>query len=163
MDTVRMVDPTTPRAAAVYLLALRPLLATISGGRRALVRSIKELVEDARRDGPFFKHRALAIGNGRLAFFGEARRQFDAIAPPPSCRDVHRTLGRYLDRLMAASNVMVTVGVTGQLADVRRAQQLLDEAAEFAHQFNEEHERLLELLRALLHDARYRRRMATAA
>lgn len=163
MDNVRTLDPNTPRAAAVYLLALRPLLATISGGRRALVRSIKELVEDARRDGPFFKHRALAIGNSRLAFFGEARRQFDAIVPPPSCREVHRTLGRYLDRLMAASNVMVTVGVTGDLDDLRRAQAHLEEAARYARQFNEEHERLLEVLRGLVHDARYRRRMVTAA
>jgi hypothetical protein len=163
MDTIRAADPNTPRAAAEYLLALRPLLATISGGRRALIRSIKELVEDARRDGPFFKHRALAIGNSRLAFFGEARRQFDALAPPPSCRDVHRTLGRYLDRLMAASNVMVTVGVTGDLDDVRRAQAHLKEATDFGRQFNEEHERLLEVLRGLVHDARYRRRMVTAA
>jgi hypothetical protein len=163
MDNPRPPDPNSPRAAAVYLLALRPLLATISGGRRALIRSIKELVEDARRDGPFFKHRALAIGNSRLAFFGEARRQFDAIAPPPSCRDVHRTLGRYLDRLMAASNVMVTVGVTGDLDDVRRAQAHLKEATDFGRQFNEEHERLLEVLRGLVHDARYRRRMVTAA
>ena len=163
MDNPPALDPNSPRAAAVYLLALRPLLATISGGRRALVRSIKELIEDAHRDGPFFKHRALAIGNSRLAFFGEARRQFEAIAPPPSCRDVHRTLGRYLDRLLAASNVMVTVGVTGDIADLRRAQARLEQAAALARQFNEEHERLLEVLRGLVHDARYRRRMVTAA
>lgn len=163
MDTVHAADPNTPRAAAVYLLALRPLLATISGGRRALVRSVKELVEDARRDGPYFKHRALAIGNGRMAFFGEARKQFEAIPPPPSCRDVHRTLGRYLDRLMSAANVMVTVGVTGELADLRRAHANLQEAAQFGRQFNEEHERLLEVLRGLVDDARYRQRMVTAA
>ncbi|HEV8638957.1 MAG TPA: hypothetical protein VG370_32515 [Chloroflexota bacterium] len=156
---VRPPDPNSPRAAAVYLLALRPMLGTISGGRRALVRSLRDLAEDARRGGPLVRERALTIGNERLAFFQEARRQFEAIAPPPPGRAIHAGLAQWFDRMMAACNGVVTFGITGQVADLRRAGRYLEEAATHAHEFNEEHRRLVALMRGLVEDRRFRRRM----
>jgi hypothetical protein len=158
---VRPPDPNSPRAAAGYLLALRPMLGTISGGRRALVRSLRDLAEDARRGGPLLLERARTIGNERLAFFAEARRQFEATAPPPPGRAIHAALAQWFDRMMAACNGVITFGITGQISDLRRAQRYLEEAADFAHTFNEEHRRLVALMRGLVEDRRFRRRMVT--
>jgi hypothetical protein len=156
---VRPPDPGSPRAAAVYLLALRPLLGTLSGGRRALLKSLRALAQDARRGGPLYRERALAVGNERLAFFQEARRQFEAIEPPPPAQAIHAELAHWFDRMMAACNGIVAFGVGGQVADLRRAQRYLEEAGEHAHAFNEEHRRLVALMRGLVEDRRFRRRM----
>jgi hypothetical protein len=157
----RPLDPNSPRAAAVYLLALRPMLGTISGGRRALVGSLRDLVEDARRGGPLFLERARAIGDERLSFFQAARRQFEAIPPPPPAQALHAALAQWFDRMIAACNGVTAFGMTGRVADLRRAQRYLEKAAEHAHAFNEEHRRLVALMRGLVEDRRFRRRMVT--
>ena len=151
-------DPNSPRAAATYLVSLRPLLAAASGGRRAMVRSVRALVEDVRRGKPPAA-RAQAIGAERLVFFEEARRQLDAIVAPVPCEPCRQTFARWLDRMADASRATETWGITGDAANLDRVQRYLREAQALARAFNAEHAHLVELMREMLTEDEIRTRL----
>jgi hypothetical protein len=153
------VDPASPRAAAAYLVRLRPILGDATGVRRALLRSMRELGDEVRRGGPMVAERATAIGNERIGVFHALRDQLALIVPPPSCEPAHMTLGRWLDRLIDCCEVLRTVGATGDLAQLHRAQSLLAESREYARGFNDEHTALVGEIRDLVDDATERARL----
>jgi hypothetical protein len=147
------IDPASPRAAAAYLVRLRPILGDATGVRRALVRSLRELGDDVRRGGPMVAERSAAIGNERIGVFRALREQVHGLAPPPSCEAAHMTLGRWLGRLIDCCEVLRTVGTTGDVTELGRALTLLDEAREYARGFNVEHAALVGELRELVDEA----------
>jgi hypothetical protein len=155
------VDPASPRAAATYLVRLRPILGDATGVRRALVRSLRELGDDVRRGGPMVVERAAAIGNERIGVFRALRDQVQNLAPPPSCENAHLTLGRWLGRLIDCCEVLRTVGTTGDVAELGRALTLLDESREYARGFNVEHAALVGEIRDLVDDATEQARLPT--
>ena len=157
--TEHVSDPASPRAAADYLVALRPLLGEATAARRALVTSIGALAEDVRRSGPMVAERAAAIGSERLETFHDLVGRLDSMAPPPSCHACHLTLGRWLHRLADCCDVLISVGNTGDVAQLRRAEALLAESREYARGFNAEHARLMAELRDLVDAATARARL----
>jgi hypothetical protein len=154
-----VVDPASPRAAAAYLVRLRPILGDATGVRRALVRSLRELGDDVRRGGPMVAERATAIGNERIGVFRALRGQLDGLAPPPACETAHMTLGRWFGRLIDCCEVLRTVGTTGDVAQLGVALTLLGEAREYARGFNVEHATLVGEIRDLVDDATERARL----
>lgn len=154
-----VVDPGSPRAAAAYLIRLRPIVGDATGVRRALAHSLRELADDVRRGGPMVAERAGAIGNERIGVFHALRDQLDQVTPPPSCEAAHMTLGRWLNRLIDCCDVLRTVGTTGDVAQLGRAQSLLAEAREYARGFNDEHAALVGEIRDLVDDATLRARL----
>lgn len=153
------VDPASPRAAATYLVSLRPILGDATGVRRALARSLRDLGDDVRRGGPMVPERASAIGTERIGVFRALREQLARLAPPPSCEAAHMTLGRWLDRLIDCCEVLRTIGTTGEVAQLRRAQSLLAAAREYARGFNDEHAALVGEIRDLVDEATERARL----
>jgi hypothetical protein len=141
--------PASPRAVAAYLVALRPALGGALIARQEWVRRMGVLMEDARRGNPA----TVANGAGRLGaeFGGRFRDSLAAIArltPPPSCAIAHREATRWLDRLVEGCDVLVRVGRTGTMTELRRAQDLFADSRAHARGFNVEHTRLVVELRA---------------
>jgi hypothetical protein len=157
--TPRQPDPDSPRLAAAYLIALRPILGNASGGRRALVRSLTSLADDVRQGGSMVAERAGAIGTERIATFHEVRTQLDRLTPPPACETCHLTLGRWINRLVDCCELLHSIGQTGDVAPLGQAQGLIAEAREYARGFNREHAALVAELRELLDDATERARL----
>ncbi|TAK24412.1 MAG: hypothetical protein EPO26_06200 [Chloroflexota bacterium] len=155
----RAIDPGSPRAAAEYLIRLRPIVGDATGVRRALLHSFRELADDVRRGGPMIAERAAAIGAERIGVFRALRDQLDGLATPSSCSAAHMTLGRWLNRLIDCCEVLRTVGTTGDVAELGRARSLLAEAQEYARGFNDEHTALVDEIRDLVDDATRRMRL----
>lgn len=149
----------SPRAAADYLVLLRPILGDATGARRALVHSLTSLADDVRRGGPMVAGRAGAIGTERLTTFHAVRAQLDALAPPPACESCHLTLGRWLNRLIDCCELLSSIGTTGDVARLSEAQTLIADAREYARGFNAEHARLVGELRDLVDAATERARL----
>ena len=160
MDTfARPAHPASPRAAAAYLVGLRPVLADATAGRRALVRSLRGLGDDVRRGGPMVAARAGAVGAERIRTFRALRDRLDGAAAPPSCGACRLTLGRWFDRLIDCCEVLRSVGTTGDAGRLGRAESLLAEAGEYARGFNAEHAALVGELRELVDAAAERVRL----
>lgn len=152
-------DVASPRAAADYLVKLRPILGEATGARRALVLSLTSLAEDVRRSGAMVTERAGAIGAERIVTFHDLRARLDGMAPPPACETCHLTLGRWLNRLVDCCDLLRTIGATGDPLPLNRVQALLAEAREYARGFNAEHGRLVDELRDLVDAATERARL----
>jgi hypothetical protein len=155
----RQTDPDSPRLAAEYLVALRPILGDATGSRRALVRSLTSLADDVRRGGSMVAERAGAIGTERIVTFREVRTQLDRLTPPPACEACHLTFGRWISRLIDCCELLHSIGTTGDVAPLSQAQDLIAEAREYARGFNREHASLVAELRELLDDATERARL----
>ena len=152
-------DANSPGAAAAYLVRLRPVLGEATGARRALVRSLTGLADDVRRGGPMVAERAGAIGSERIATFRDLRAQLDGLTPPTACEACHLTLGRWINRLIDCCELLHSVGATGDVAPLSRAQALIGEAREYARGFNAEHAQLVGELRDLVDAATERARL----
>jgi hypothetical protein len=149
----------SPRAAAEYLVRLRPVLAEATGARRALVASLTSLAADVRRGGPMVAERAGAIGTERIVSFQELRTQMEGLAPTPACEACHLTLGRWMNRLIDCCDLLRSIGTTGDVASLSRAQGLLTDAREYARGFNSIHGALVSELRDLVDAATERARL----
>jgi hypothetical protein len=152
-------DHDSPGAAGAYLVRLRPVLGDATGARRALVHSLTDLAVDVRRGGPMVAERAGAIGSERIATFRDLRARLDGLAPPPACEACHLTLGRWINCPIDCCELLRSVGATGDVAPLSRAQALIAEAREYARAFNAEHARLVGELRDLVDAATERARL----
>jgi hypothetical protein len=156
--------PASPRAVAAYLVGLRPALSGALLARQEWVRRMGALMEDARRGNPA----TVASGAGRLGaeFGGRFRESLAVLArltPPPSCVEAHREATRWLDRLVEGCDVLVKVGRTGVMGELRHAQELFAESRAHAREFNIEHNRLVSDLRARVQVLRAQSKAATAS
>ena len=152
--TERPAARASAREVAAYLVALRPILSSATEARRGWVKRIGVLMEDARRGNPSMVARsASALGHAPTGTFRTGRSRLEALKPPRSCAECHRALALWLDKLVAACDLLIEVGRTGNLARIRETQTLLAESRAHAHRFNAEYARLV-------HDLR--RRVATA-
>jgi hypothetical protein len=145
------------RAIATYLVSVRPLLQEVTDSRRAFIRHIGLLMEEARQASRAVVVQAAGrIGRDEGAGFRSLLAQIDGIAPPAGCEPCHSALVRWVELHLAACSVMVDVGTSGDLARLRETQQLLGNARLEAQRFNGEYGRLVT-------EVRQRVRAATAA
>jgi hypothetical protein len=152
---VASTAPSSPRAIAAYLVALRPTLAASLLARQEWVRRMGVLMEDARRGNAA----TVAAGAGRLggefgARFRDGVAALSRLTPPPACAVCHRESMRWLERLVEGCDVLVRVGRTGALVELRRAQELFAESRGHARAFNIEHARVVGDLRARVRELR---------
>lgn len=136
MTAPASIDPTSPRAAAEYLVRLRPLAAAATAARRAWVRSLREIADDLRRDAPLVRARAEVASRGRLRIFKELRAQLDELAPPATCQGCHLTLGRWFDRMIDSCEATGAFGAGGDATRLHEARAALTAANEYARGFN---------------------------
>ena len=147
----------SPRAIATYLVSVRPLLQEVTDSRRAFIRHIGILMEEARQASRAVVVQAAGrIGRDEGAGFRSLLAQLNALAPPAGCESCHDALVRWVELHLGACTVMVDVGTSGDLGRLRETQQLLGTARVEAQRFNAEYGRLVT-------DVRQRVKAATAA
>jgi HAMP domain-containing protein len=155
-------NPSSPRAVAVYLLAVRPRLQEAIGTRRELIRGIGRLLAAAGEGHT----RGVAMTAGRVggehvAPFRQVRRSLDGLVVPPPCLAAHRALVGWLDAQIATCQLMVEVRATGAVTRLPETQRHLAEGRAHGRRFNAEYARLVADLRREVGAARRRGRMRT--
>jgi hypothetical protein len=138
----------TPRDVAGYLVELRGPLAEATHHRKMWVQRIGALMEDARDGHPLtITQSAGQIGREYSASFRRIRESYERLRPPPTCISVHGAFGRWLDKLIEACDLLLSVARTGDIQRLRETQGLFSEGRRHAHVFNEEYARLVDNLR----------------
>jgi hypothetical protein len=141
-------DGASAREVAAYLVALRPILASATEARRTWVKRVGVLMEDARKgNGAQVARSAASIGHDTAGTFRHGRSRLELLKPPRGCGECHRALLLWLEKLVAACDLLIEVGHSGNLARIRETQELLTESRAHAHQFNGEYARLVGDLR----------------
>lgn len=139
----------SPRAIAGYLIAIKPLLAEITDSRRAFIRHIGLLMEEARSAGRMVVVQAAGrIGRDEGHEFRALRAQLNQIVPPPACASCHSAIVQWVDRHVDACTVMTEVGLSADLTRLRETQSMLGDARAHAQRFNAEYARLVADVRA---------------
>ena len=150
-----MVERSTAKSIAEYLLAVRPVLQHAIAGREVWVRSIGVLMEDARKGNRAVVARdAVRIGGDRLAQFRDCRFRLSRLWPPSTCGACHNAATAWLDELIAVCKLLEDVGRSGDLVRLRHVDDMLAESRVQARTFNSEYARLTEELRQLVAVAR---------
>lgn len=112
------------------------------------MRRIGILMEDARRgNATALTASASSTGRDYVNIFRSARERVDRITPPRGCSECHRALARWLDKLIAACELLVEVGISGNVSRIRETQGILAEGRVHATRFNEEYAGLIKDLR----------------
>ena len=149
--TPRRSGESTPKAVAVYLTRLRPLLVEATGTRHGFIREIGVLMENARHQNPSVVAQAAGkLGRSQMALFRDVRMQVSALQPPPSCQPCHHSVTTWLDKQISACEVMVDVSVHSDMTRLREVQGLLAEGRLHARRFNGEYGRLVQQLRTVV-------------
>jgi len=149
----------TPREMARFLVDLKPILGSATDARRTWVRRIGILMEDARKGNPAILAAAAgSIGREYTPTFRSARDRIDRITAPKGALECHRTLSRWLDKLVQSGELLIEVGSSGNVNRIREIQELLAEGRAHAVRFNEEYLRLISNLGARVAELSSRRR-----
>jgi hypothetical protein len=153
-------NPSSPRAVALYLLAVRPRLREAIAARRELIRGIGRLLVAAGEGHTLgVAMTAGRVGGEHLAPFRQLRRGLDGFVVPPPCAAAHRALAGWLDAQIATCEIMVEVRATGAVARLPETQRRLAEGRAHGRRFNAEYARLVSDLRREV-DAAARRKRA---
>jgi hypothetical protein len=152
--------PLSPtRAMALYLTQIRSLLAEASESRRAWVRQIGIMMQDARtRPLAMVSPAAGKIGSEQMSRFGELRERLAKLEPPPGCGDLHALFNGWLDRHTEVCQILVDFGRSGDLAKLRTSQSLLAEGRSELQRFQAEYTRRVTALKKQVDAAKKRRR-----
>lgn len=154
----------SPRAVAIFLTSVKPFLNEVTHSRAQWIRDIGVLLEDARRQhSSVVAQGATRVGRAQVVIFREARGRIAAIGPPTDCEVIHRAVLNWLDKQIMACDVMVDVGLRGDLPRLREVQGLLAEGRFHAQKFNDEFVRLVALVRAATRQSATRARANRAS
>lgn len=149
----------SPRAVAGYLHQLKRFLTEASECRRSFVREIGVLMEESRRASRgTIAQAAGRTGRDQGQDFRQLRTDLVVLQPPPSCMQCHVAVQRWIEKHVLACQVMVEIGLTGDLGRLAETQELLAEAREHARLLNAEYAHLVADLRARVRSAQARAR-----
>lgn len=142
-------SPSPARAIAQYLTAIRALMSEASESRKLWVRQIGTLLQDTRTKPPeMVAPNAGEVGSTQRAFFASVRGRVTELTPPTECLTIQDVVLTWLDKQMAACDVMVEVGQTGDVLRLRSTQGLLAEGRLDTQRFNAEYTALVSALKA---------------
>lgn len=149
----------SPKAIAQYLVTVKPLLHEVTESRRAFIRHIGLLLEEARTAGRMVVVQAAGrIGRDEGQAFRQLKQHLELIPAPPPCDPCHRAIVKWVDLHVAACQVMMEVGMSADLTRLHETQSLLGDARRFAQQFNTEYTRLVVDVRARVRAAQANQR-----
>lgn len=143
------LTPAQLRALVKYLLGLRDVITSAVEARRVFVRQMGLLIEQARNGNQQAIAQATGrIGREQVGYFREARTALQRLVPPAACEQCHEAVVGWVEMHVAACDVMMEVGSSGDLKRLHEAQNLLSEGRRFAARFNGEYQRLSAAVRA---------------
>jgi hypothetical protein len=141
--------PSPARAIAQYLSAVRGQMNEASESRKLWVRQIGTVMQDARtKPSEMVAPTAGEIGSTQRALFQQVRDRVVELSPPTECLTCHDVVLNWLDKQLAACDVMVEVGQTGDVSKLRATQGLLAEGRLDTQRFNAEYTSLVSALKA---------------
>ena len=146
--------PSTPRAVVAYLKAVRALVGRANASRTGWIRQLGVLMRD---DGPEAAAKAETIGMDQGREFRTVKGELDALELPSVCDSIHVSLTSWLDKHVAACDLMVEAGQTGDLSRLRATQGLLAEARIDLQRFNSDCDTLVVTLRRRAESVKLRR------
>lgn len=151
------ISPT--RALANYLTHLRQVLNEATDSRRAWVRQIGIMMQDARtRPLAMVTPTAVKIGTEQLDAFNELRAKLNALDPPPGCGDLQALLHTWIDRHAAICRVLIDFGNTGELPRLKATQGLLAEGRADMQRFQAQYVLKVAQLKQRIEAVRHRRK-----
>jgi hypothetical protein len=159
------VELTVPQLHALvrYLVGVRTVLHQAVEARRVFVREVGVLFEQARSgNGPAAAQATGRVGREQVGRFREARLAVQRLSPPAAGEQCHEAVAGWIEMHVAACEVMVEVGGSGDLGRLREAQNLLAEGRQFASRFNVEYGRLTGAVRTRTDELRASRREISA-
>jgi hypothetical protein len=144
------------RAVAAYLTAVRAIVNEASSSRAVWIRQIGTLMKDGRdperADG--LAAEAGQIGQEQLAAFRAFHERLDRLQPPLMCEDCQMIVSGWLEKQMAACDVMIEVGKAGELSALRATQGLLADGRDDSRRFAQSYAELVAWLKERLAHAR---------
>jgi hypothetical protein len=153
------VGAAAAREVVGYLLALRPIMSATTERRRAWIREVGLLIEEARTGDPItLSRRAGQLGHAQLTAFREARVTHSHLVPPASSYELHEAVAGWLDKHVQACETLVRAEQQRSLRPLREVQELLGDARRFSQQFNDQYGRLIAELRERVEAALSKRR-----
>lgn len=138
----------SPRNVALYLDGLRDQIDAISATRQDWVKERGLLLRDIRTGDPDIASRSRQVGELNTERFRTIEAKVGLMTPPPICEDCHSAVHTWLSKMIAACEVMIEVGVTGEIERLRETQGLLAESRTDTLRFRSEYDYLIAQLRA---------------
>lgn len=135
----------TPREVVAYLKGVRDLVNRANASRQVWIRQLGHLLRAT--DQPESIGEAGAVGHEQGFLFKQLRELLDDLAPPAVCDSCHFALTSWLDKHIAACEVMIEASNTGDLSRLRATQGLLAEARVDLQRFNSDCDALIATLR----------------
>ena len=138
----------SPQAVARYLIGLRPILADACAERNEWMRQLGLLIEHARSGNSLRVARAAGqLGRDFAERFRHTRSRIELLNAPAECDICQASVRAWAEALQGSCAALMEVGRSGQLGELRQAQERLAEARVQARRFNEEYARLTNELR----------------
>jgi hypothetical protein len=149
---------------AAYLGKMQQIVKNATISRAAWIRQVGSLMLQAHADPGSAKiaEETVSVGNDQRAFFADFRRELARLDPPPMCEECHLLAGSWLEKHMAACDIMIDSGRTGELEALRMAQGLLADGRSDARHLAAEYAGLVSWLRAQLANRKSRKKPAGA-
>lgn len=160
MDEARAQSPlAAARVVAGYLSKLRLIVNETTASRQIWIRKLGQLLKDAHAgvDREVVAASAEQIGRDQIAAFREFREKIEALNPPPICESCHLVVLTWMDKQIAACEVMIEAGESGELTRLRSTQGLLAEGRGDTRRFTAEYAELVDWVRKRLDVASSRR------
>jgi hypothetical protein len=142
---------------AAYLQALRPRLQRANDSRRGWISQVGLLVADRQHGTSSDVISAVAARSGEAQgrAFRAVRADLASLEPAPGCETCHLAVMGWLDKQIAACDLLIEIGQTREVERLREVLGLIAEARHDSRQFSYEiAERMAQL--------RHRRQAATA-
>lgn len=137
-----------PREIAAYLVAVKGPLGEATSARTSCVQRIGALMEDARHGNPLsITPTAGTLGRQYGEMFRGVRGKLRALYAPAPCRRAHSSLDRWLEKLIATCDLLVSVAHVGDVTRLRQTHGLFAEGRHHAQEFNAEYARLTAAVR----------------
>src|SRR5581483_3295896 len=131
---------------AAYLTVLRGLVDRAGAARQSWIREIGAVARAVREGDPAAAVEAGVIGREQLRRFEPFREELAALVPPGPCEACHMAVVGWLDKQVAACEVMVEVGQTGDVELLRGTTGLLAEGRIDTARFRAEYTNLVAAL-----------------
>ena len=140
--------PSPIRVIANYLNVIRAVMNEASESRRVWVRQIGVLLRDVQmRPAAMVSPSIGQCGTEQSAIFEEMRTRVADLEAPHECKLLHSTIISWLEKQIGACDVMVEVGMTGDVTKLRATQGLLAEGRSDTQRFSSEYASLVGMVR----------------
>lgn len=131
------------RNVALYLASVKELVERATASRQLWIRQIGKVSQAIRDGDELAAVEAGAIGSDQAERFHKFRDELAALKPPASCDSCHISIVSWLEKQIAACEVMVEVRETRNVDLMRQASGLLAEGRLDTARFRAEYNNLI--------------------